>query len=517
MKKKKIVWVVTVFIVMHLIGLIGLGTQKVNYHVDELLTYGLSNHPGSIHLSFEDGKRYQGIGAFQDYLTAKPGNLFDYNNVWENQKMDVHPPFYYCIIHTISSLTPGTFSKWIGLIPNFICMVFIDVFLFLAARRILKSWKSGVLVMAVNGVSLICLNMMMFIRMYALLTACVLAIGALHVAYFRKKKLDVKFYISLLVGTVLGVMTQYYFLIFLFFLCLYFGLRLLFQKRWKDAMGYAGTLVLAGAFSICTFPDMLEQIFGSGQRGKEAFSNFRLLEGYYENLKQYYHILSDQLFGGEFFAVLLLIGVLVFLASGNDKKWKRVANHELTMLAVAVVGYVILISKIAPYQTDRYVMPVSPYILLIVISVLYKLMEKSYGKEKRIKIGCCIVGVFLIFSILAQNRLGVFYIYKDTKKQLDIAQAHRENSVLYVYDIPWKALPNVEELKQYRDYRFTKEENLGRVLEQMDEKRFVLYLTKNFNQEEMIQRIMDEKETLYSCEMIYSKDYANVYVLEKQM
>ena len=111
----------------------------------------------------------------------------------------------------------------------------------------------------------------------------------------------------------------------------------------------------------------------------------------------------------------------------------------------------------------------------------------------------------------------MFYIYKDTKKQLDIAQAHRENSVLYVYDIPWKALPNVEELKQYRDYRFTKEENLGRVLEQMDEKRFVLYLTKNFNQEEMIQRIMDEKETLYSCEMIYSKDYANVYVLEKQM
>ena len=508
-------------IAVHLLFLVALGNQKVNYHVDEFLTYGLSNHPGSIHLSFEDGKTYQGIGGFQDYLTAAPGNLFDYKNVWENQKMDVHPPFYYSVIHTISSLVPGTFSKWIGLIPNFICMVMIDLFLFMTARRILGRWESGVLVMAINGLSLMNLNMMMFIRMYAMLTACVLAIGALHVAYFRKPKLDVKFYIGLLAGTVWGVMTQYYFLIFLFFLCLYFGVRLLCQKRWKDAVGYAGTLAAAGAVSIGIFPEMLEQIFGSGQRGKEAFSNFGLLEGYYTNLKEYYRILSDQLFGGEFFAVLLLAAVFLFMLVKKGDSLiqigKSVIGHELAMLAAAAGGYVMLVAKVAPYQTDRYVMPVSPYILLIAVSVLYKLMEKCFGKDRQIRIRICVAAVFLTFMVLEQNRLGMFYTYQDTQEQLDIAGAHREESVLYVYDVPWKALPNAEELKQYRDYQFTKEENLDQVVKSMDQGKFVLYITKDLNQEEIIQKVMDERNEPYSCTMIYAKYNANVYALEKKL
>lgn len=519
MKKQKTAIMVALMITAHLVFLIVLGTQKINYHVDEFLTFGLANHPDSIHLSLEDGKQYQGIGAFQDYLTADPDHLFDYRNVWENQKMDVHPPLYYSVIHTISSLVPDVFSKWIGLIPNFICMVVIDVLLFLTARRILGRWEMGFLVMIINGFSLMTLNMAMFIRMYAMLTACVVTIGALHVAYFRKPKLDVKFYAGLFAGTVLGVMTQYYFLIFLFFLCLFFGIRLLCQKRWKDAAGYAGTMALSGIAAIGIFPAMLEQIFGSGQRGQEAFSNFGLLEGYYANLKEYYRILSDQLFGGEFFAVLLLLGVCLLMQlkkrHSGFQAWKRVINQELAMLTVAVAGYLMLVSKIAPYQTDRYVMPVAPYILLIIISVLYKLMQKCFGKEKHIRIGICIAAIFSVFLILEQARLGVFYTYKDTKAYVDIAKTYQKSPALYVYDVPWMTLPNVEELKHYRDYKFAKEENLGQVLRQSPEKKFVLYISKSLDNKKIIQEIMDKKKRSYSYTMIYSKDYANVYVLEE--
>ena len=51
----------------------------------------------------------------------------------------------------------------------------------------------------------------------------------------------------------------------------------------------------------------------------------------------------------------------------------------------------------------------------------------------------------------------------------------------------------------------------------MDQGKFVLYITKDLNQEEIIQKVMDERKEPYSCTMIYAKDYANVYALEKKL
>lgn len=59
-----------------------------------------------------------------EYMTAKKGNRFDFASVWWNQTQDVHPPFYYALLHTVCSLLPGTFSKWYAGMINMMFAIF---------------------------------------------------------------------------------------------------------------------------------------------------------------------------------------------------------------------------------------------------------------------------------------------------------------------------------------------------------------------------------------------------------
>jgi len=78
-------------------------SMKVNYYIDEIYTYGLSNYNGNgIDMEIEYDKTYTpGTSVYDDYMKVQNGQRFDYVNVWRNQTNDVHPPLYYALIHTI--------------------------------------------------------------------------------------------------------------------------------------------------------------------------------------------------------------------------------------------------------------------------------------------------------------------------------------------------------------------------------------------------------------------------------
>ena len=98
------------------------GKLKSGYHMDEYLTFNLSNHSfkstGRISLFIEEGVSYNGQEFWDTFLTLKKNNRFDYPNVWVNQEHDVHPPLFYVLIHTVSSLFPQISIKKVGLLTN---------------------------------------------------------------------------------------------------------------------------------------------------------------------------------------------------------------------------------------------------------------------------------------------------------------------------------------------------------------------------------------------------------------
>ena len=134
--------------------------QKQGFHCDEIFSYGSANsayenvfwsyrdktpmHKLMEQKIFQDGNIFDWIGRIKyyfidhtdekdkfisekmaeekmiwrtreeavDYLEAKD-NRFNYASVYYNQIQDVHPPLFYMIVHTISSIFNNTFSKYI--------------------------------------------------------------------------------------------------------------------------------------------------------------------------------------------------------------------------------------------------------------------------------------------------------------------------------------------------------------------------------------------------------------------
>ena len=62
----------------------------------------------------------------------------NYTQVYENQKNDVHPPFYYLILRFAMFFTKGHFSKWGGIVLNIIIYIFITIFMYLILKKLLK-------------------------------------------------------------------------------------------------------------------------------------------------------------------------------------------------------------------------------------------------------------------------------------------------------------------------------------------------------------------------------------------
>ena len=318
--------------------------QKQGYHVDELYTYELTNYPGSFYAlsdgymdTWHDGSFYAGV------LSA--GSPADYRIPWNNQKADVHPPLYYCLIYTAELIFPHLGLPWVGLLPNYVCLLAGGVLLYLTARRLTgrfwPAWCAAACWLLSVGVQ----GMAVFTRMYSLMMLEGIALLYCHVVLWQAlqqgRKPSRAVWLGLFAATLAGALTQYFFLVFCFFLCGLFGLWLLVTRRFKTAGCYAAAEFAALGAAFLAFPTMKTHIF-SGSRGKAAFSSvfdLSALADWAASLGRVFRLLAAQ-FGG---------------------------------LLLASCGYIILIDKAAPFEADRYYVIVYAAVVLAVSVVLAKL------------------------------------------------------------------------------------------------------------------------------------------------
>lgn len=298
-------YVSTICLYLFLAGMIVIGiSEKRNLHTDEVLTYILANnsYDEEITLAPEMGKTYEPAGqAWQNVMTVQPENRFNYRNVWEKQAADVHPPLYYTLIHTICSFFPGIYSKWFGAVIN---LVFGLLTLFVMRKLTRELTGQEWIVFVCSGFFCIAsgvLSSMTFLRMYVMTMFWCTLFTWLFVK--NKEQTDWKFYLKISVVAVAGALTHYYFVVYLFSMCMVWGIYLLWNHRWKDLGVSVGGMIMAGILTIAIFPASLKQSIGGGYRGVDTLDNLTdmSVEGIWYRLKSCYHLLNQRLFGDCFF------------------------------------------------------------------------------------------------------------------------------------------------------------------------------------------------------------------------
>ena len=386
-------------------------------------------------------------GQFRDYVTVDGSDAFDYLSVYFNVKDDNHPPVHFMLLHTMSSLFPGTLSPWLGCTINLIC-VGITLWLLLRLGRQLSEILGmeeqgrllGILAVLLYGLSTGALASVLLIRMYCLLSCLCVALFSMHVEKWKEHGFD-RSNKGLIAITVLGFLTQYFFLFYCILLAAVTAAGLLCSKRMRELWIYIRSMVVAAVIGLVLFPFAIADVFSSG-RGVEALDNLASgFAGYGARLLAFARILADRTVGdlllGAGCATAVVLAVVLWYRrhKGQETGTPRAVRGILCMLIIPVVGYYLLASRMSPYLVDRYVMPMFPMIALLLallLCCLGKRLAKASGWKERL-VG---IGLMALIIVVQGLRLASYdgeYLYRGYGQQEQLAEEYASLPCICVY------------------------------------------------------------------------------------
>ena len=377
-----------------------------------------------------------------EYLAIQKGDVFNYFSVYQNQARDVHPPFFYYLVHLTSTLFYNNFTKYIIFSINLV--FFIGVLLII--KKIVESLNHKELViptMILYGASIGCISTVMFQRMYMMVTFFSI-LYLYFIIKFIKNDFKIKDKFWFILTIILGFLTQYYFCIYIVLIFIILSIYLLLNKKYKKWFDFLKLHVISALIGIVIYPFCIEDIFFSyrGIGSSEAKTKTFL-----ESLQYYGNQLID-LFGLQNIIYLLIIGLIIAVIHKINKK--EILKNKLNIIVIflPIILFIMTISKIAPFlgenYTSRYMMLLFP---VISIAILYILTFLFDNKKTIFIVG---LSISLLLSINGLYNNTPVYLYKDYEKAMELAKDNSDKYFVYVFDNYFTHLSSLPEFNTYK-------------------------------------------------------------------
>ena len=477
-KKTQIIYngILILILVLFAASVVYWGSRKEGYHVDELYSYGLANseylpfmHFGEQSYSVKDWMNDYGTGdnifvfgrnIFKDlkilknsgwniknseiysnyqiaransndtktttwvsgeeyvgYLTAQKGSLFNYASVYYNQRGDVHPPLFYLLLHTVSSFAPGVFSKWFGITVNALAILGAIFLLYKATKEHFGGPVIALLVVATYAFSSASVSTTVFLRMYALLTFMIVGMVYAHLAILGDGwEIKKNTRILLIVFTICGYLTHYYFVIFAIGIALVALISMLVEKKWKNALSYFLTMAACAVCGIAVWPFSIKHVF-FGYRGQESLSSMSAGSFVWDKSKvMLMYLMQNTVYSGLWILAVaggILLAALIWFFVKNKKEKKAesfLALKKILLLLVPCALYFLTVPQMIPFLTDRYIMCIYPWVFVLFIAGLGFFIKNTGLPKTAGTVVCILLAVFLVIHT-ANLRRGVMYLY----------------------------------------------------------------------------------------------------------
>lgn len=474
-------------------------SKKEGYFIDEVLSFSLANREGTGYYHLPVHVWVDNEWYLQN-MTAQEGSTFDFSIAYKNQVMDVSPPLFYMLLHGVCSLFPGQLSPWMGLALNLFFYVGAVILMYYLGKKVFQDERIGLLIAGLFGITYGAINTVIFLRMYMMATFMLLFHLSVYIHYFEKEKIPSKGYILFIVSAVLGSLTQYYFLVGAVFLGIWYVVRFLFEKRYVELKKYLLSACISAEIAILIFPAMLRHILKSG-RGAASFESLSHGDDYFVHLKEMFRIINHEMFAGLLvpMMVILLLGMAVLLWKKDDKVFFE-KRYWIPVLA-ACAGYFLVVTKVAPYQTDRYIMPTFPLAYFLVVGSATAILS-HFLEKKKVLIICLIL--FAGISMKQLSTSSFHYLYENYQES-NVAQDYTDEYCVVISEDHGYWYYDVQALTQYRGFYWLRDtedqdlvENAFEVV--VPEGEFVLYARNTWTPEQIVDYVHKNFGNEWSCQ-----------------
>ena len=415
---------------------------------------------------------------FSEYITVEGRDAFNYLSVYFNVKDDNHPPLHFMLLHTVSSLFQGRLSPWMGCVINMAAVIWVMILLMKSCHLLApalgldKDGRGlGLLTALFYGLSTGALATVLLIRMYGMVTLWCVLYFYLMLKKWQEASFDRKNG-KLILVTMLGFWTQYFFLFYCLLLAAVVSVCLGKNRRRRELLCFVRSMMISALMGVAVFPFAVADVFSSG-RGVEALGNLsRGLAGYGTRLAAFGGILLRR--GAGHYSVLLLLLLAAVSLAGMRKRAKEgteagsadIAEHAdrteqtgsagrvqkagiagkaerklrrelLWMLVFPAAGYFLLAARMSPYLVDRYIMPLFPFaalILLLAVSGLLKRIQGAFTEKQARGLAGTVCVILILFQIWNLVCYDGSYLYRGYAEQEADAAECEEYSCICVYD-----------------------------------------------------------------------------------
>ena len=534
-KRKRLLWggAFLLLLLLQLLLLIYYGSRKSGFHEDEFYSYYSTNKTAGL---FVNDREWIDRDSYRNEFVVLLGEQFRYGIVKQMQSWDVHPPLYYYILHTVCSLFPGVFSKWLGIAVNL--TAFVPCFFLLAgivyeiAGKGEKGVRLAFLTCLLWGGSAAVISGVMFIRMYQWMTLFVLLCAWLHVRAVRKQKFGLPFLTPVGVTVFLGFLTQYFYMVFHFFLGAAFCVYLLSRKKIRVLLSYGAACVLAFGLAVLYYPASMSHIF-RGYRGTEAMDEFADTGNTLERL-QFFTELFDKYEVAGCLAVILLVICLLWVTRSCLLRRGKMVNHlagrrvsgrlpvEIWLLVSACAGYFFIVAKTALLlgeTSNRYMLPIYGLLLFLLLYFLTEPLSGFLpeGKKTGFILFCVLCAGVLLMNGISLKAGRVFFLYEEEQTAMAFVRENKDVPVVVFYNSASES--NVwrlsDELMEYPEIYLASEDNMDELTDETlnTSDRVLAYVADHESGTACLDRLLESNAKLTEYRLIAEKGLWKLYEL----
>ena len=334
---------------------------------------------------------------------------------------------------------------------------------------------------------------MMFQRMYMMLTFFTTAFLYLNLFIVKSEyKVNKKTRIILILTSVLGFLTQYFFAIYATLVAVVMVILFIKNKEYKEMFRYIRSLVISAIIGLVIFPFSINHMLYSDRKvGSFQATN------YLDRVLTYFNMIL-RYFGSKW-EIMLALFAIALLAILIRRKPERGVT---ALIIFPTIIYIMLVAKLAEFLELRYVMNILPIVSIMIMIAIGSIFE---NKKYNIMIATVALVLLIGYGFLTEEPL---YLYKDYTKYIDISKQYSEDDLVYV---GYTFFNHIQSLPEFINYKKTfmiyndQTDELINNEELSDKSEFILSVHRNMEPEKVLSQVL-VNTGFTNYELIYEGD-----------
>lgn len=433
----------TVVATIVLIGMfIHLGMQKDIWFCDEVYSYISANAQSFNEPIFRNSNIWISGAEVTQYLAANDRTL-NFGEISRYLFTD-HVPLYFWILRIASVIAVGSCSKWVGLSVNLVFYILLFYFLkkLFGGDHKGKNIKENGLAVVLSMVCLlhpVVISEALTIRMYLMFTLAQVMI----LVIVKEDDLTIKSYVKLGAIALFGILTHFYFWIWMAFFSLFYLAYILLKKederRINRAVSYVITMLVALGIATMLFPNWVTNIFGNtNSKGYVSIQKIFISGDLGSDISQAAYVITGYLTTKRNIVVpiaVFLIVMIIYIIRKDNKPivWLSISSS---------IVYSIFVIHTQPSVEGRYLWSAAILILIAFLIMLrddlsfliikLNIINKSY-------IATGIMMILLIFDVLlifSDDYKNIQYLKRRTTEEYQAIRKENRSPWIVFHDSP---------------------------------------------------------------------------------